>query len=417
MNNFLVNRNRLFEQLEESSILLLHSGNAPHKTTDQFYPFRVSKNFFYLTGIKESNCTLMLVKTNQEEKTFLFIDETTEFMRQWVGEKISKEDASRISGIEQSDIMYNTHLETFVNRIMTYSRGNKIQPSKHLYLDMFRPSKNHEPLAYKKFHKYIEKYPELDVKNLNEHLSFLRMFKNKYEIEDIEKAIKITGEGIKRMMKEVNYRYYENQVEADFMHEIALNGSRITGFDTILASGKNATILHYEDNNQRIDKESLILCDLGAEWNEYSADISRTFPSNGIFSERQKEIYEIVLKANKETIEYIKPGLSWEELNKFARDILIKECKRIDLIKEDEEIKKYYYHSIGHFLGLDVHDVGQYGVTLQEGMVLTIEPGLYIKDESIGVRIEDNILVTKDGCVNLSEDIIKETEDIERFMR
>lgn len=417
MNNFSRNRDRLFEQLEENSFLLLHSGNAPHRTTDQFYPFRVSKNFYYLTGIKESNCTLLLMKTKKENQSFLFIDETTDFMRQWVGEKITKEEASSQSEIEEKNIMFTPSLDSFVNRIMTFSRGNKVTPPKHIYLDLFRPSKDHDPLAYKVYKKYLDKYKELNVKNLNEHLSFLRMFKNKYEIEDIKKAIRITNEGIKRMMNEVSHRYYENQVEADFMHEIALNGSRLIGFDTILASGKNATILHYEENNQRIEQDSLILCDLGAEWDEYSADISRTFPSSGVYSERQKELYEIVLKANKETIEYAKPGLTWEELNKFARDILIKECKRIDLIKEDKEISKYYYHSIGHFLGLDVHDVGQYGVTLQEGMVITIEPGLYIKKESIGIRIEDDILITKGGCINLSEDIIKEVDDIERFMR
>ncbi|AIO19532.1 Xaa-Pro aminopeptidase [Candidatus Izimaplasma bacterium HR1] len=417
MNPFLINRNRLFEQLDEDSVLLLHSGNAPHRTTDQFYPFLVSKNFFYLTGVKESNCTLMLIKTKKESKSFLFIDETTKFMKQWVGEKISKEEASTVSEIDIKNIMFNPVLEKFVNKIMTYTRGNNILPPNVMYLDMFRPSTKHDPLAYKEYKKFIDKYPELQVKNLNEHTSYLRMFKNKYEIDDLKKAIRITNEGIKRMMKEVEHRYYENQVEADFMHEITLNGTRKVGFDTILASGKNATILHYEDNNQRIEKNSLILCDLGAEWDEYSADISRTFPSSGEFSDRQKELYEIVLKTNKETINFVKPGLTWKELNDFAKNILITECKRIELIIEDEEISKYYYHSIGHFLGLDVHDVGQYGVTIQEGMVLTIEPGLYIKEEEIGIRIEDDVLVTKNGCINLSDDIIKEVDDIERFMR
>ena len=416
MNPFLLNRNRLFEQLEVNSIFLLHSGNPPHKTTDQFYPFRVSKNFYYLTGIKESNCTLLLIKTKQENKAFLFIDETTEYMRQWLGEKISKEEASTCSEIDLSNIMYNPLLDNFINRIMTYTRGNKILPPKHLYLDMFRPTPKHDPLAYAQYKKYIDKYSELNIKNLNEHLSFLRMFKNKYEVQDIEKAIRITNEGIKRMMKEVSHRYYENQLEADFMHEITLNGTRLTGFDTILASGKNATILHYEENNQKIGNDDLILCDLGAEWDEYSADISRTFPKSGVFNDRQKELYEIVLKANKETIEFVKPGLTWEEINTFAKNILIEECKRIELIKKDEEIKKYYYHSIGHFLGLDTHDVGQYGVVLQEGMIITVEPGLYIKEEGIGIRIEDDVYITKNGCRNLSEDIIKEIDDIERFM-
>jgi Xaa-Pro aminopeptidase len=180
MNPFLLNRNRLFDQLEEGSILLLHSGNAPHKTTDQFYPFRVSKNFYYLTGIKESNCTLVLMKSKQEEKAYLFVDETTEYMRQWVGEKISKEEAHEKSEIEVKNILFNPTLDSFMNRLMTFARGSKVTPPTALYLDMYRASTKHNPIAYKQYKKYIDKYPELNVKNLNEHLSFLRMFKNEY---------------------------------------------------------------------------------------------------------------------------------------------------------------------------------------------------------------------------------------------
>lgn len=417
MNSFLVNRNRLFEKMEDESFLLLHSNNALHKTKDQYYPFRIRKNFFYLTGIIESNCTLIMIKGNNGNKTYLFIDETTDFMKLWVGEKISKELSSKIADIDVENIMFTQKLSKFIFKIMTNSRGRVSIPPKLLYLDMFKPTDDADPLAYKMYKQYIDKYKELKVKNINEHLDNLRMFKNEYELKDLKKAIKITNEGIKRMMKEVNYRYYENQVEADFMHEIAINGSKIIGFDSIIASGGNATILHYEENNQRIEKNSLILCDLGAEWNEYSADISRTFPSSGVFSPRQKELYKIVLKTNKESIKFLKPGVTWGEYENFAKNILIKECKRIGLIRKDKDIKKYYYHSIGHFLGLDLHDVGQYDVVLQEGMVLTVEPGLYIKEEGIGIRIEDDILITKGGCKNLSKEIIKEVEDIERFMK
>ena len=155
---------------------------------------------------------------------------------------------------------------------------------------------------------------------------------------------------------------------------------------------------------------------MGSLYNNYGSDISRTYPLSGKFSDRQKVIYEIVLKANKEAIKLIKPGLSWKELNKFAKDILIEECKNIGLIENDLDISKYYYHSIGHFLGLDTHDVGQYDMVLSEGMIITIEPGLYIKEEGIGIRIEDNILITKDGAVNLSKDIIKEVKDIEEYL-
>ena len=198
---------------------------------------------------------------------------------------------------------------------------------------------------------------------------------------------------------------------------ITLDGSGGCAFDTIAASGENATVLHYIDNDSILKEDDLILFDLGALHNNYGADISRTLPLSGIFTDRQEDIYEIVLKANKETIEFVKEGITWAELNKFAKDILISETKKIGLIVDDSDIDKYYYHSIGHFLGLDVHDVGQYDLPLQAGMVITIEPGLYIKEEGIGIRIEDDILVTKEGRVNLSEEIIKEVQDIEEFIK
>ncbi len=415
MNVFELNRKRLYERLEDRSVFLLHSGRAPHKTTDQFYPFVVSKNFYYLTGIEEPNCTLLMYKNGKELKTMMFIEETTEFMRTWIGEAISKEDVTKISNIKA--VYYNPSLPNYFRRLLSYQGGNITPVPRILYLDLFRPTMKHSPIGYREFKDYIKEYHELSIKNINEHLVYMRMFKNEYEIKDLKKAIDITNEGIKRMMNEVGHRYNEKQLEADFNHEIMLNGAKTTGFDTIVASGKNATTLHYEDNNSKLGEGDLILIDLGAEYDQYCADISRTFPVNGVYTDRQKEIYEIVLKTNKETIEFAKPGITWKELDDFSRNILIEECKRIELIKEDSEISKYYFHSIGHFLGLDTHDVGLKSLVLQEGMVLTIEPGLYIKEEGLGVRIEDNILITKDGCKNLSEEIIKEIDDIERFMR
>lgn len=184
-----------------------------------------------------------------------------------------------------------------------------------------------------------------------------------------------------------------------------------------LASGKNATVLHYEDNDAQIQNGDLVLLDLGAQKDYYNADISYTFPANGTFSSRQKQIYNIVLKALKETTEIIKPGLKFAALIEHTKKVLAEECKAIGLIQEDEELSKYYYHGVSHFLGLDTHDVGTYkDRVLEEGMVITIEPGLYIEEESIGIRIEDDILVTKDGYENLSKDIIREVEEIEEFM-
>jgi Xaa-Pro aminopeptidase len=416
MNIFEENRKDLIRRMETASVLLLDSGSAKHKTTDQFFHYVPNRNFFYVTGLNEENVRLMILKNEDTVKELLFIEETTEYMRQWVGEKISKEEASKVTGIPVSNIHYiDSFCDTFKS-MMTYARGLGVKPPKNLYLDLYRYKANVRPVSLSIFEDIVNNYKELNIKNVNEHFSYLRMLKSDYEISQLEEAIRMTDVGLKRIMDALKFRTNEQQIEADFLHEITLQGSEGNSFNTIAASGAHATVLHYEDNNGDLNQGDLLLCDLGALHNNYGSDITRTYPISGTFSDRQKVLYEIVLKTNKESIKFVKPGITWKQLNDFAKNILITECKKIDLIKEDEEINKYYYHSIGHFLGLDVHDVGQYDLKLKEGMVITIEPGLYIKEEGIGIRIEDDILVTKNGSLNLSEGIMKEIEDIEKYM-
>ena len=209
---------------------------------------------------------------------------------------------------------------------------------------------------------------------------------------------------------------YEYQIESYFDQYIKFDGQKPHSFKTICASGKNATVLHYTSNNTLIGKDELVLFDLGCHTNYYISDISRTYPASGKFTERQKLIYEIVLNCNKKCIEYLKPGLTWKQYNDYANKLLIEGLKNIGLIKEDKELSKYYWHSVGHSIGLDTHDPTLANMKFGEGMLTTVEPGLYLEDEGIGVRIEDNVLITKNGCVNLSKDIIKEIDDIEKFM-
>ncbi len=209
----------------------------------------------------------------------------------------------------------------------------------------------------------------------------------------------------------------ERELESLFEYTIKNVGSKGTSFGTISASGKHATVLHYEDNNGVIEDGTLILNDLGALSNEYAADITRTYPANGVFTDRQKQFYELVLHVNKTIITMVKPGVTFAELNAKANDLLAKGMMDLGKIKESSELKKYYYHSIGHYLGLDVHDVGINSKPLEPGVIITVEPGIYVEEEAIGIRIEDNVLVTKDGYCNLSEAIIKEVADIEHFMK
>lgn len=416
MNTYKQRREALVSKMKNSSVILLDSGKAKHKTTDQYFHHVPNRNFFYLTGLNEENVKLMVVKQDKKLIEFLFIEETTEYMRQWVGEKMSKEEASSITGVDVTNIHYLDKFDTYFRSLMTFARGLGVKPPKNLYLDLYRTNATTEPICYSQFNNVIELYKELEIRNVNEFISYLRMFKTKDEIKDLQKAIDITEVALNRVMNSVKERTNEQEVQADYIHEITLQGSQGYSFNTIMANGVNATVLHYEENNSDLVKENLILCDLGCLYNNYGSDITRTYPISGTYSERQKAVYEVVLKANKEAIEFIKPGITWKELNDFAKSVLVKGAKAIGLIKEDDEINKYYYHSIGHFLGLDVHDVGQYGLALEEGMVITIEPGLYIKEEGIGVRIEDDILVTKNGYKNLSKNIIKEINDIEEYM-
>ncbi|MBU1020214.1 MAG: Xaa-Pro peptidase family protein, partial [Firmicutes bacterium] len=341
-NFFEQNRKNLTNLIDEESVILLDSGIAPHKTADEFYEYAPQRNFYYLTGLNEANCKLMMLKGEKEVSTMLFIEETTEYMRQWVGEKITKEEASQISGIPVNRIYYLNQFEAMFRNLMTYARGLGIKPPKRGYFDLYRVTPTLLPVAYEQFKFIFDVYKELDLKNVNEHLSYLRMFKSEFEVGQLKKAISITNKGLDRILDNLKTRENEFQLAADFTHEITLEGSEGHAFQTIAASGQNATILHYEDNDSKIEKDGLMLFDLGALYQNYCSDISRTYPVSGVFSDRQKVLYEIVLKVNKESIQFVKPGITWNELNKFARDLLIEECKKINLIKEDDEINKYY---------------------------------------------------------------------------
>ena len=220
-------------------------------------------------------------------------------------------------------------------------------------------------------------------------------------------------------MKNSRPSLYERQLDAYFDFSIKFNGANCKSFNTIAASGKNGTILHYEENDSIMEDNTLVLLDLGCEYKHYCSDITRTIPVNGKFTPRQKEVYESVLIVNEEVIKMIKPGLLYQDFQSKAKDMLAEECIKLGLITDKNEVGKYYYHGVGHFLGLDVHDVGRIDMgerAFEPGMIFTVEPGLYIAEEGIGIRIEDDVLVTDDGYENLSKDIIKSVSDIEQFM-
>lgn len=403
------NRKKLIESMKENSLLILFAGSAPYRSADQVYKFTPNRNFYYLTGIDEPNVIVTILKTDKEAIETVYVEREDELMAKWVGRAISKDEASEVSGIKSTK-----YLDEFDSTISSYIDKRGISK---IYLDLERQSINIPSTKAQDMANTLRvKYPHLKIKNIFHNIAKLRMVKNDREVELIQKAIGITKEGILAMAKNLTPGMKEYEVEAYFDFKIKSLGASAHAFSTICAAGKNATVLHYEDNNQEAKDGDLILFDLGAEYDYYCSDISRTIPINGKFTDRQKQIYQIVLNAMKEVEKNTKPGLTLADLNNIAKKALAKGCMEIGLIEKEEEIGKYYFHSVGHSLGLDTHDVWIVDSKLEEGAVITNEPGLYIEEEGIGIRLEDDLLVTKDGCINLSKDIPVEIEDIEALM-
>ncbi len=416
--DFIKRRAAFSKEMKDDSFALLYSGKAPFKSKDQNYPFTINRNFYYLTGLRRENFSLLLLKHGDKHFEFLFIEEPSDYATKWLGSRLTKEEASEISGIANENIYYVTDFDAFIhNRVLMDSRYALSKVPSHLYLDLFRQYVMEEPASMTTFKKIINSYPELKIKDANSILDELRRLKNDTEAEEIRKAIGYTNKGILAMMHQVHVGMNERELESLFEYTIKNAGSKGISFGTIIASGKNATVLHYEDNNCIIQDGNLVLTDLGALSNEYAADITRTYPANGKFTETQKKYYQLVLDVNKEIISMIKPKVTLADLNAKASEMLAEGMIKLGKIKEKSEITKYYYHGIGHYLGLDVHDVGTYSKALEPGVVLTVEPGIYVSEEGIGIRIEDNVLVTSDGHDNLSKEIIKEIKDIEAFMK
>jgi Xaa-Pro aminopeptidase len=407
---FELNRKKLVDTMKENSLLIMFAGDAPYRSADQQYKFTPNRNFYYLTGIDDNKVILTILKTKDEVLETVFVQREDELMAKWVGKSINKNEASEVSKVKTTKYLdeFESVISTYINRIGIYK----------IYFDLERQSIDIQSTPSQDMANILKsKYPHLKIENIYPKIAKIRTVKSKSEIDTIKKAIDITKSGIEAMAKNIKPNMKEYEVEAYFDFEIKRLGASSHAFNTICASGKNATVLHYEDNNQVAKDGDLILFDLGAEFDYYCSDISRTIPVNGKFTDRQKQIYSIVLSAVKAVEKGAKPGISLKDLNDIAKKVLSKGCIDIGLIEKEEDISKYYFHSVSHSLGLDTHDVWTFDTKLEEGSVITNEPGLYIEEESIGVRLENDLLIVKDGCINLSKHIPIEIEEIEDLMK
>ncbi len=409
--DYSLRREKLLESLPEYSIAVLYSGAAPYSIGDEKYPFKVDRSFYYFTGIDRENLYLVLVKKDEGEyQQMLFIEPFDERMAKWVGGKILPAEASKISGIY--DVRYVESLEEDIFNII--SRYGLIQQF-ILCGDITKQELNQVNVVSELFNDLRKKMPDLTVLNIFNEICALRMVKDDEEIAMMRKAIEVTNEGIQTMMNNSRENIYENELEAYF--DFVLKCHQCDhAFATICATGKNATVLHYTENTDYAKSDEMVLCDLGAAYKYYNADISRTFPVNGKFTERQKQIYDIVLRANKMVQEIAKPGLTTIDLNKKVVEFYEVELKKIGLLENGKKVTDYYWHGVSHMIGLETHDISIRELPLKLGCVISNEPGLYLEDEGIGVRIEDDLLITENGCECLSKDIIKEVDDIENFM-
>ena len=418
MSDELKNRRKnLFDAIEDNSLVLIYSGVSKIRSEDSLFPFHSNRHFFYLTGIDQENSVLMMIKTQGERKTYLFIDEYNELKERWTGKRLNFDAAGRISNIE--NIYTNSNLESMIDMALA-SDKSMYGHIDNLYLDLsdeIKVATNKSTQTLK--NEFEARYVGLNVLNVYPIITSLRMVKSKEEVDNIIEAINITNTGINDLLLQLRFGIYEYELSYRFEYYGRTHGRRELAFETICAAGKDATIMHHPISQQTtaVKDGDLVLFDLGYQYNGYSADISRTYPVNGVFTEHQKKVYQSVLNCNKAVIEYAKPGLLISDLQEYAKKILKEECVKNGLLKKEDDIVKYYIHNVSHHLGLDTHDASDRSKPLVPGNVITVEPGLYFVEDGIGVRIEDDVLITEDGAVCLSKGIKKEIAEIEKLFK
>lgn len=408
--NYQARREAVLEKMVPGSIAILYSGIEVHVSADEYANFQANRNFFYLTGLRREQMALVLDKAVEPARITLFIEEADPNMERWYGRKVTVEEAKEISGIE--DIQFISELDNAIGLKLTREDVEQV------YFDTYRHSLEDMPdYNVVKANKFRAEYPGIPVRNLFPLVAAERMWKDADEIRLTREAVKLTKEALENVMKNLKPGMKEYQAQADFEYSIFRNGAECPAFPTIAGSGINGTMLHYDTNRDTCQDGSLLLLDLGARVDGYNSDITRTYPVNGKFSERQKQVYDLVLAANRKVAETAKPGMTLKELNEVCKGVLAKGLIELGLIEREEEVSKYYMHSVSHHLGIDVHDVNvAANAKLRPGAIITDEPGLYIDQWEIGIRIEDDLLITESGAEVLSEDIIRTTEEIEAFM-
>lgn len=417
---FIRNRKRFVKKLEKKSIAVFNSSDIMPTSADGTHGFIQQTDLFYLSGIDQEESTLVICPDAKEEKfrEILFLKETNEKIALWEGHKYSKDEATAVSGIKS--VYWNHEFNNIFKPLVLESDNIYLNTNEHLRADSSVETRDG------RFLQWCRKcFPLHHYQRLAPIMHHLRAVKSTPEVELIKKACRITDTTFRRLLGFVKPGVWEFEIEAEIYHEFLRNRSRGPAFETIVASGIDSCTLHYVKNDKQCRDNELVLIDFGAEYANYAADVTRTVPVNGKFSKRQKEVYNAVLKVQKAAIKLLKPGNTIEKYTRKVGKIMEAELIRLGLLKaaavkkqsDDEPLyRKYFPHGTSHHLGLDVHDYGDRHRKFEPGMVFTCEPGIYIRDEAIGIRIENDILITKDEPVDLTGGIPREAEEIEELM-
>ncbi|MCB9251435.1 MAG: aminopeptidase P family protein [Flavobacteriales bacterium] len=420
---FTDNRQRFKSEMKPNSIAIFNSNYEYVWNGDASYKFKQNSNIYWLSGIDQEDSILVLYPDCPvpEFRECLFLKQTNETIAVWDGYKYTKEHATEVSGIQ--NILWNDNFWGVISPI--------VNMAKSIYL----PLNENDRFSYKSPYKELDfvleiqqKFPLHHFERASTHLQRLRSVKNSFEVDVIRRSIGISKKGFERILKFVKPGVWEYEVEAELIHEFIRNRANGYSFEPIVASGSSACVLHYVENNKMCKDGDLLLVDCGVDYANYASDMTRAFPVNGRFSKRQKDVYNAVLKVMREATKLLVPGTMLMDYHKIVgKELMEKELVDLGLLTMDEiknedpswpAYKKYFMHGTSHFMGIDVHDVGMRYEPMQEGNVFTCEPGIYINEEGIGVRLENNILITKNGPLDLMDEISMplEVEEIEAIM-
>ena len=404
-----------------NSLAVFNSNDIYPISADSTMPFEQHRDIFYLSGVDQEESILILFPDCPKEnhREILFLKETNEHIAVWEGEKLNKEKAFETSGIKT--IYWLQDMEKIMFEIMTQCDTVYINTNEHYRANVETETRED------RFTKWLKnKYPAHSVAKSNPILHSLRSVKESIEIDLIQKACDITEKGFRRILSFVKPNVWEFEIEAEFMHEFLRNRSKKFAYTPIIASGNNANVLHYIENNQQCKAGDLILMDVGAEYANYSSDMTRSVPVSGCFSERQKAVYNAVLNVKNNATKMLVPGTDWAEYHIEVGKLMTSELQGLGLLdkadvqNENQDwpaYKKYFMHGTSHHMGLDTHDYGILTEPMQANMVFTVEPGIYIPDEGFGIRLEDDVVIQKTGePFNLMKHIPIEIEEIEDIM-